>query len=153
MTIINGYFDEIQLWDSAYFGKPVITDTAIIIPARNIEICEGHPLNNTEKPIILSEGKLIFGGVQKSERLIGEYLGDPKSGIGFKPSYKITDGPFVKTDEVVELFVVEGVLEEPPAWITWEIESVSFALEVSEAIETKITEIGSDSINYVSTID
>jgi len=36
MTIISGHFDELEFWDSARFGKPVIKDTEIIVPADNI---------------------------------------------------------------------------------------------------------------------
>lgn len=151
MTKISGHFDELQLWDSAYLGKPVINDTEIMIPVRHIEVDPGHPLNHTDKPILLPEGQLIFSGVRKSERLIGEYLGDPKSGAGFKATYKITDGPFATTDEGVEAFVVEGVSEDPWAWITWEIESVSFALQVSQSLDAKFAEIDSDATHSIST--
>ncbi|HEY9904112.1 MAG TPA: hypothetical protein V6D43_17065 [Candidatus Sericytochromatia bacterium] len=34
--IISGHFDELEFWDSARFGKPVIKDTEIIVPADNI---------------------------------------------------------------------------------------------------------------------
>jgi hypothetical protein len=137
-TIANGYFDEIELWDTAYFGNPIIADTTIIIPTRNITLSEGHPLNNTGKPILLPEGKLCFSGVTKSERDIAEYIGDPKSGKGFKPAYKIIDGPFPRLARPVTNFWVEGIWENPPAWITWEIESVSFCLEIPEITETRV---------------
>lgn len=131
-TIVNGYFDEIELWDTAYFGNPIITDTAIIIPTRNITLFEGHPLNKTGKTLILPEGKLCFSDVTKSERDIAEYIGEPKSGKGFKPAYKIIDGPFTKVEQPVINFWVEGIWENPPAWITWEIESGLFWLEIPE---------------------
>ncbi|GAB4208406.1 MAG: hypothetical protein Fur006_67240 [Coleofasciculaceae cyanobacterium] len=130
MTIINEHFDELEFWDSARFGNPVIKDTEIIIPVHQIRVYQEHPLNNTNEPILLPKAKQIFSGVQKSERQIAEYLGDPKSGDGFKPSYKITDSHFVTTDKLGEIFVLEGILEEPLSWITWEIESVAFFLEI-----------------------
>ena len=130
MTIISGHFDELEFWDSARFGKPVIKDTEIIVPVHNIRVYQEHPLNKIDESILLPEAKLIFSGVQKSELQIAEYLGDPKSGDGFKPSYKITDSHFVTTDKLGETFVLEGVLEEPLSWMTWEIESVSFFLEI-----------------------
>jgi hypothetical protein len=34
--IISGHFDELEFWDSARFGKPVIKDLEIIVPADNI---------------------------------------------------------------------------------------------------------------------
>jgi hypothetical protein len=34
--IISGHFDELEFWDSARFGKPVIKDTEIIVPVHNI---------------------------------------------------------------------------------------------------------------------
>jgi hypothetical protein len=46
-------------------------------------------------------------------------LGDPKSGLGFKPSYTITDGPFAKTQESTTNFLLEGILEEPLSYVTW----------------------------------
>lgn len=130
MTIISGYFDELEFWDSCYFGKPVIGKSDLIIPARNLGLYEGHPLNNKGKHMILPKCRLIFSGVKKSERVVGEYLGEPKSGKGFKPSYKVIDGPFPKTDEPVNNFFLEGILEDPLSYVTWEIESVSFDLEV-----------------------
>ncbi|RCJ29409.1 hypothetical protein A6770_22005 [Nostoc minutum NIES-26] len=130
MTIISGYFDELEFWDSCYFSKPIIKNTQLIIPSRNIGLYEGHPLNNTDQLTILQSGKLIFSGIQRSERVIGEYLGEPNSGKGFKPSYTIVDGPFRQTDEPTTKFFIEGILEEPLSYVTWEIESVSFHLEV-----------------------
>lgn len=130
VTIICGYFDELEFWDSCYFGKPLIKNTQLIIPSRNIGLYEGHPLNNTGQFMILQSGKLIFSGIQRSQRIIGEYLGEPKSGRGFKPSYTIADGPFPKIDEPITKFFLEGILEEPLSYVTWEIESVSFHLEI-----------------------
>ncbi|HAG81739.1 MAG TPA: hypothetical protein DCL61_11360 [Cyanobacteria bacterium UBA12227] len=130
MTIINGYFDELEFWDSCYFGKPIIKDNKLVIPVRNLGIYETHPLNNTDELIVLQECKLVFCDVQKSERIVYEYLGEPKSGQGFKPSYKVNDGLFMKTAEPITTFFLEGVWEDPPAYVTWEINSVSFYLEV-----------------------
>ncbi|KAF3886116.1 MULTISPECIES: hypothetical protein [Nostocales] len=38
MTIIDGYFDELEFWNSAYFGSPKIEDSTLIIPTREINI-------------------------------------------------------------------------------------------------------------------
>ncbi|WP_322736283.1 hypothetical protein [Nostoc sp. DedQUE12b] len=130
VTIISGYFDELEFWDSCYFGKPIIKNTQLIIPSRDIGLYEGHPLNNTGQFMILQSGKLIFSGIQRSQRIIGEYLGEPKSGRRFKPSYTIADGPFPQTDEPRTKFFLEGILEELLSYVTWEIESVSFHLEI-----------------------
>ncbi|GEM_PF-1314738 len=139
-TIVNGYFDEIELWDTAYFGNPIITDNTIIIPTRNITLYEGHPLNHTGNRMLLPEGKLCFSGVRRSERDIAEYIGDPKSGKGFKPAYKIIDGLFTKVDRPVTNFWIEGISENPSAWITWEIESVSFCLKIPEITENPVVD-------------
>ncbi len=131
---ISGYFDALEFWNSCELGKPVVKDTEVIIPASHIEIFEEHPLNQTGRPIIWGESKLVFGGVRRSDRVVFEYLGDPKSGGGFKRSYQISDGPFALVDEPVMTFVFEGILLEPLSYVTWEIDSVSFHLEVEESI-------------------
>lgn len=132
MKIINGYFDELEFWNSCYFSQPVIKNTELIIPVHNIGLYEEHPLNNTGKLMILPEARLIFSGVQRSERVINEYLGEQNSGKGFKPSYKVSDGPFLKNDKSVTQFFFEGILEEPRSYVTWEIDSMLFLLEISE---------------------
>ena len=134
MKIINGYFDDLEFWNSCYFSKPVIKNTDLIIPVRNIGLYEEHPLNNTGQLTILPEARLIFSGVQRSQRIINEYLGKPNSGKGFKPSYKVTDGSFTKNDKLVSQFFFEGILDEPLSYVTWEIDSMLFFLEVSENI-------------------
>lgn len=130
MTLVEGYFDELEFWDTTYFGKPIVKDTKLIIPARNIKLYEDHPLNTKGEPILLTKSNLIFSGVQKSERVISEYIGTPKSGQGFKPSYKVVDGLFAKTNEPTNSFYLEGILEEPLSYVTWEIESSFFYLEI-----------------------
>ncbi|MGB3695595.1 MAG: hypothetical protein WA865_17405 [Spirulinaceae cyanobacterium] len=91
---------------------------------------EEHPLNNQDKPLIMPKGKLIFQGVRKSERFIYEYYIDSGGKQKGKPGRKVIDGPFIEPNEDVEAFVIEGVLKQPWAWISWDIESVSFELEV-----------------------
>lgn len=128
---IKGYFDELEFWDSSHFDTPIIKEDQIIIPTDNILVYPEYPLNNTDKPIMLSEARLIFKGVQKSEIIVYEYLDDPKSDAGFKDPYPIIDDSFIKTDEEVETYIIEGVLKEPLSWVTWTIISHSFELEVS----------------------
>lgn len=134
-TNVPNYFDEIEFWDSSIFYEPIKENNHLIIPARNITVYPEHPLNRTDKPIVLWMGKLIFRDVKKSERLISEYRGDPKSGEGFRDSYKIEDSGFENIKENdVERFILEGVLAKPFAWVTWTIESSSFALEVLKVV-------------------
>lgn len=130
MAIVSEYFEELEFWDSSYFGQPLIKNTTLIIPTRDIRVYEGHPLNNIGQTILLPSVKLVFSGVQSSVRVVGEYLGHPNSGKGFKPSYEIVDSSFRKTSEPTKIYFLEGILSEPLAYVTWEIESVSFHLEV-----------------------
>lgn len=100
----------------------------MIIPVRQVVAYKEHPLNNTDKNIIFPECNLIFFNPKKSICVISKYL-DPKNYKGFHPSYTVSD-LFPEVDELTETFILEGTLENPLSWITWEIESVSFSLEV-----------------------
>lgn len=133
MIIINDYFDELEFWDSCYFEAPEIKNDVLIIPAHNIRLYEEHPLNKTDKPILLRKANLVFNGTQRSERSVGEYIGKPSSGEGFKPTYTITDGPFPENNDATETFLLEGVLKQPLSYITWEIKGSSFQLEIEES--------------------
>lgn len=130
MQFIKGHFDELGFWDKAYFENPIFESEKIIIPTRNIEVYKEHPLNNIGQTIILPKGRLIFNDIKKSERIIGEYLGDPKSGADLKPAYKVVDGPSAHINKPVTKFILEGILEEPLSYVTWFIESVLFTLEI-----------------------
>ncbi|HLP91053.1 MAG TPA: hypothetical protein VK184_21025 [Nostocaceae cyanobacterium] len=129
MTIIKDYFDELEFWDTAFFKQPIVKKGELIIPARQVVVYKEHPLNHTDENMTLPECNLIFTNPKSSVRLVSEYL-DPENYKGFKPSYIISDGSFPQINELTELFVLEGTLENPPSWVKWEIESVSFSLEV-----------------------
>ncbi len=72
---------------------------------------------------------MIFEGVVRSERTLFEYIGDPVQGQ-FKSAQKVIDGPFSHNNEAHLIFGLEGILEKPVSWVDWEIECVSFSLEV-----------------------
>ncbi|MGB3692288.1 MAG: hypothetical protein WBG70_23245 [Spirulinaceae cyanobacterium] len=60
MTTIHGYFDELEFWDTAFFSNPKIREQTITIDVKNFKVYEYHPLNNSESPLILPSGKMIF---------------------------------------------------------------------------------------------
>ncbi len=61
------------------------------------------------------------------------YLAERHESGHFKavePSILILDGAFPDITEPVESFFREGVMLVPHAWVSWDIESVSFYLEL-----------------------
>lgn len=130
-TVIDNCFDELEFWDTGYLCQPTITVDKIVIPVNDIRVYEEHPLNNTGKPMILHNGKLVFSKVSKSERIVYEYVVDTEGkATKHKQEKKFVDGPFAAVKDPVKTFVVEGVMKSPYVLINWQIECASFCLKV-----------------------
>ncbi|MGB3695591.1 MAG: hypothetical protein WBG70_23680 [Spirulinaceae cyanobacterium] len=117
MTIVENYFDELEFWDTAFFSNPQIREQTITIDVKNFKVYEDHPLNNSESPLILPSGKIIFRSVVSSKRKIYKYYLASNGEEKCKPRYEIVDSPFLEQNNSVEMYVLEGVLENPYAWI------------------------------------
>ena len=66
-------------------------------------------------------------------RELWHYFAEPHESGDFQagePSILILDGAFSDITEPVESFFREGVMLVPHAWVSWDIESVSFYLEL-----------------------
>lgn len=126
--IVENYYDAIHPTE-CFLEEPQISGGTMVIPARNIGIFPGHPLNSASTPIFLAQCRLVYTGVKSSVRTIHEYAGDPKQD-GFMPPRTVHDGPFISTSGQTKLFELEGTLERPFAWVDWDIESTTFHLEI-----------------------
>lgn len=134
MLRIENYFEQLDFFD-CYVGEPIVEQGTLSVSVRKLGIFPGHPLNLGDEIFILPLCRLIFNGVQKSERVIREYIGEPSQGK-FKDAIRIVDGPFVMTvAKRTRIFALEGVLDDIPSWVDWEIEAESFVLETEPAIQ------------------
>ncbi|MCU0541570.1 MAG: hypothetical protein MUE44_05195 [Oscillatoriaceae cyanobacterium Prado104] len=143
MTIIQKNFDKLYTIASDV-APPIVVDNKMVIPARNLGAIPGHPLNPApQETIFIPKCYLVFEGVKKSIRELWHYVADPPESGHFKtvePSSSIVDGPFPELGEPVESFLIEGVMLFPHAWVSWEIESVSFYLELDSTNQPNFIE-------------
>lgn len=106
----------------------------IVIPTHQLGLLPGHPLNKTDELIFWENCNLIFDGVKKSVRQQTEYIEDSPGSNQFKPceakKRTVLEDSLSSVDEPVTLFELEGIFNNPLEWVDWEIESVSFYLEV-----------------------
>lgn len=114
--------------------KYIIIGAEIVIVTRQIGILPGHPLNKTDDVIFLPQCNLIFNGVKSSVRHVTRYVEELPGANKFKPEEAqketVTDVIFLTFDRPVTLFEIEGIFKNPLRWVDWEIESISFGLEV-----------------------
>jgi hypothetical protein len=143
MTIIQNNFDKLYTIASD-LEPPIVVGNKIVIPARNLGLIPGHPLNPApQETIFIPKCYLVFEKVKKSIRELWHYVADPPESGHFRtvePSSSIDDGPFPELGEPVESFLIEGVMLVPHAWVSWEIESVSFYLEVESIDRANLIE-------------
>lgn len=126
-------FYEIDFYDS-FLEEPQITGNDMTIRARDVILLTGLLTKPKVSVTPVSECLLHFGGVQRSEKKIYEYIGDPAEG-NFAEPYVVFDGPFAQTGDEPEHFEMEGVLEKPPSWVAWDIEAATFRLEIPDDVE------------------
>ena len=125
---ITGYHDYYDFFE-CHLQPPLIEGNRLIVAIHNLGIMPDHPLNSSDRLLYLKDCTMIFEGVVRSERTLFEYIGDPVQGQ-FKSAQKVKDGPFSHNNEAHLIFGLEGILEKPVSWVDWEIECVSFSLEV-----------------------
>ena len=105
----------------------------LLIETRNIGILPAHPLNPKDELIFWQKCLCIFTGVKKSVLQSAEYVEDPPGSKNYVPPKNqppnVIEDSF-PVNEPVTLFELEGIYKNPLAWVDWEIESVSFALQV-----------------------
>lgn len=125
MLRIVGHFHDLHFTES-YLGAPIVEDGVLKIPVSGIIPLRGHPLSDSVLKSI--DGCLIFYHVSKSTRKITEYIGDPKKPRGFKEEYVVEDILTESEKAGGEIFLLEGILRTPVAWVEWEIQADSFEL-------------------------
>ncbi|MFD1840614.1 hypothetical protein [Paracidovorax cattleyae] len=122
MQRVIGYFDELHFAESN-LGTPIFEVGSMKIPVTGLLTLRGHPLNDgTFRPLT---GKLVFIGVTKSVRKLTEYIGDPKQPQGFKDERIVADLD-VQAQPEGKRFLLEGILQEPVAWVDWEVVAAGF---------------------------
>lgn len=133
MIIINENFDTLHFTE-ATLGRPLIVERTITIPVQGLLPMEGHPL--MADGVKLLSGSLIFRGVSTSRRVVTEYIGDPKTPVGFKEDYVVDDMlPLDDKNNFFRIYSFEGVLEDPVAWVDWDILAQAFDFVVEKQIE------------------
>lgn len=137
MKEVQCNFYEIDFYDS-FLSEPHIVDNTMTIEARDVILLAGLLFKPKMIVTPISECVLYFEGVQRSEKKIYEYVGNPADGRFAEP-YTLFDGPFPQTNNEVEHFEMEGVIMQPKAWVAWNIEAASFCLRVPE--DTAIPEL------------
>lgn len=139
------HFTEASFGAPTVIGQPIATSSGQVmtIPVRDLPIkgsAQGvHPLieDGNDKAIrqhsalgCVVDGLLVFKGVFLSRRKMTEYIGDPMRPDGFKDMYVIEDVNLPLTGEVLKVYPFEGSLEEPNAFVSWDIIAHSFELQV-----------------------
>lgn len=147
MTLISAHFEQLY-FANCNLEKPLIYNSKIIIPTRQLGLLPDHPLNTNQEMIFLSKAYLIFDGVKKSVRQLTGYIESSPDSRHFKPleenSRIVVDDDFPDFNGNVSLFGLEGVFDEPLEWVDWEIESASFYLMEHPADNWDFTELWID---------
>lgn len=135
MVRIENYFDDLFFTEST-LGVPLVEGNVVRVPVYGLFPIRNHPLlQHSNGPV---HATLVFEGVVRSERILVEYIGDPKKPEGFRDQRREKDGPFPYPECETERreFGFEGFWETPPAWIEdWVIEARNFALEIANLTE------------------
>lgn len=130
MKEVQCNFYELDFYDS-FLGEPQIVANTMTIEARDVILLAGLLFKSKMVVVPIAQCELYFEGVQRSEKKIYEYIGNPADGRFAEP-YTVFDGPFEQTGSNPEHFEMEGVIMQPKAWIAWNIEAASFRLRVPE---------------------
>lgn len=100
----------------------------IAIKVYNLRFFSDHPHSEIEES---DEHIITFSGVSKSERRISKYRrGDPTID-DFEPTETFTDYGSTNLTSMVKRFIIQGVLRNPPAWIGWDIDAVTYNVAIS----------------------
>ncbi|MCP1293373.1 hypothetical protein NK214_24655 [Chromobacterium sp. S0633] len=130
MRIVQGHFDDLHFTE-ACFGRVLIQERTISIQVQGVSTMAGYPLAKKDAGLI--SGMLLFRGVITSHRTLTEYIGNPRNPDGFKEDYVLEDLPPVVDDSGTrQLYSFEGLLENPVAWVDWDIEAKSFEFVIDD---------------------
>ncbi|WP_459204091.1 hypothetical protein ACQVRV_20940 (plasmid) [Ralstonia pseudosolanacearum] len=125
MRRISGHFEDLHFTES-HLGPPSVEEGVLKVPVSGLLTLRGHPLcDGTLNPIT---GYLIFNGFSRSVRKITEYVGDPRNPLGFKEEYEVEDVFPIGQDAGGTIYLFEGVMSEPVAWVEWEVRAKDFEL-------------------------
>lgn len=127
MRRVVGHFEDLHFTESN-LGAPVFEGRTMKIYATGLIPIKGYPID-TEVSRLLS-GNMIFKHVTKSIRSVTEYIGDPKRPQGFQEERIVID-----IDERPDLqrgttFIFEGILQNPLAWVEWEVVATEFEFHI-----------------------
>jgi hypothetical protein len=120
-------------------GAPKVIGRDIIIPIMEVPVSDPHPLGPSGKdkaawqhPVVgwVVNGLFVFRDVFLSRRIMDEYIGSPNNPDGFKDEYVHEDINLELPCGVLRAYPFEGVMSDPPAWVTWEIIARSFEFHV-----------------------
>jgi hypothetical protein len=122
----------VDLTDSPWLGG------ILTIPVKQLPVKGDHPLLLAQDKAIwqhptlggVVNGLLVFRGVYLSKREMTEYLGGPMNPDGFKEPYIVEDINRSLRGEVLNVYPIEGRLDEPNALVYWEVIARSFELQV-----------------------
>lgn len=125
MRCISGHFEDLHFTES-HLGPPRVEGGVLKVPVSGLLTLRGHPLcDGTLNPI---SGYLVFNGVSRSVRKITEYIGDPRNPLGFKEEYEMEDVLPIGQDAGGTIYLFEGIMREPVAWVEWEVRAKGFEL-------------------------
>lgn len=123
MQRIDGHFEELHFTESK-LGPPMLDARTMKISVTGVLPLKNYPMNNdTFHPL---SGDLVFIGVTKSTRKVTEYIGDPKHPQGFKEERVVVDIDVSPDEPNATRFMLEGILQEPVAWVEWEVVAAGF---------------------------
>jgi hypothetical protein len=129
-----GAFDddfELIYFTDCRLGKPIVSGDNLEVSVWNIGLMPDHTMNDSDRLVFLDRARLLFLGVKRSERNIRRYAGDPELGV-FLPSYTVVDIDRDNMISEVKTYNLEGILEEPEAWVDWTIEARAVVLELPD---------------------
>jgi hypothetical protein len=81
-------------------------------------------------------GLLVFQGVTSSRRKLTEYIGSRQKPEGFKDEYEVIDIAMeenTKFNGISHTFLFEGLMENPVAWVNWDVIAETFELQLRVA--------------------
>jgi hypothetical protein len=96
----------------------------ITVRGRNIEVIASgvfFPRDPVPKKV-----RVLFIDVQRTERVVTEYIGDSLKPKGFKEPYTVRDLETAQLSATTREFGLEGITTfEPIAWIDWTVEAAN----------------------------
>lgn len=129
---VPNYFDEVFTLD----GEIVpwrIEGEFLVVPIRNLGICEGHPLHRGTAEIEYhAAGELLFLRPRTFRITIHELIEQPASGNRFNDPYTIEKNPFGEQEGSYVEYFFEGALTEPAGFGQLWIQAKEFKLRIMD---------------------